>query len=107
MSQPLGWNALLQANTPWKSIQITRVSVPASGTTLLPTTPLANRAGVYIWVPGTGESLRWGLADSTFDTSSPLAYAGAITPLPLTDQIALVGQSVSGTIVCTIIEYVI
>jgi len=108
MSEPLGATAGMLAGTaPIKSARIMRVTVPASGTTLLPTTALANRSGLYLWVPGGGGSLRWGTsAEDTFDASTPLAYAGALTQLPFTDQILLRGQSASGTLTVTLIEYV-
>lgn len=107
MSEPLSLNAsLLMGMALWKAVTITRVSVPATGTTALPTTAMPNRSGLWVWVPGSGGSLRWGTASTqTFDASTPLAYAGAITPIPLTDQVGLFGQSDSGTITTTIIEF--
>ncbi|HAM41980.1 MAG TPA: hypothetical protein DCP69_11810 [Candidatus Omnitrophica bacterium] len=90
---------------PWRSVTVTRVSVGTTGTTALPTTALSFRSGVYLWVPGGGGSLRWGTStDQTFDASTPLAYAGALTWLPISDAVTLVGQSASGTITVTVIE---
>lgn len=90
---------------PWRTVTVTRVSVLATGTTALPTTAMAGRYGVYLWVPS-GASLRWGTsASQTFDASTPLAYAGALTAIPLSDVVTLVGQSASGTITVTVLEY--
>lgn len=95
------------AQVPWRTVTLTRVSVSATGTTALPTTALATRHGLYLWVPGGGGSLRWGTSTgNTFDASSPLAYAGALTYLPFSDQVTLLGQSASGTLTVTVIEVI-
>jgi len=108
MSEPTSLNAhLWMGSGLWKDVTITRVTVPAAGTTPLPATNMPNRSGMWIWVPGTGASMRWGESGDTFDASTPLAYAGAITPIPVTDQVSIVGQSASGTLTVTVLEYVV
>lgn len=108
MPIPVQWNAaLFMGAGVWRDVTITRISVPATGTTALPTTAMPGRSGLWVWVPGGGGSLRWGESGNTFDASTPLAYAGAITAIPITDDVLLYGQSASGTITVTIIEFLV
>lgn len=103
MSAPDGFNAALLLSAPWRSFRRTVVTVTTTATPL-PTTPLENRKGLYLWHPGT--TTVW-LGPSDVGTSNEARlFGGQLIPIPVSDDVTLYGRVATGTQAVVVWEFI-
>ena len=102
MSPQIGWNETLVASSPWTTFRRLLVSVTTSAT-LLPTTALPNRRGLYLFNAGTASVF---LGDSAVGTTNEVTlFASQGFFLPVSDEVSLYGIVAAGTVNVVVWEY--
>ena len=103
MSEPRGVSSsLIMGTVPWKTFRRTLVTITTTATPI-PTTPLTDRIGLWIFNVGTTDCF---LGPSDVGSSNePTLYAAQDRLIPMTDQVTLYGRTASGTATLIVWEF--
>ena len=105
MSAPLGYNAgTLLGMVPWKTFRRTPAITVTTAATPIPTTPLANRKGIWIWNVGTTNCFI-GLSSDLSTSNEPTLYVAQSQIIPATDELTVYARVASGTALLLAWEY--
>ena len=103
MSEPAGWNSVLAMSSPWTSALRTKVLVTTSATPL-PTTPLDNRKGLYVFNPGT-VIVYLAPSSDVNTTNEDQLFPKQGKFLPASDAVTIYGIVATGSVTLTVWEY--